>query len=109
MFKDAPAFSGFSVNDIDAAKEFYGQTLGLHVQDDAMGLHIKLITGAEIFVYQKDNHKPATYTMLNFPVNDIEQAVAALEAKGVAIEHYDGMTDGKGIARGLERNQGPDI
>jgi predicted enzyme related to lactoylglutathione lyase len=109
MFENAHAFSGFSVNDIDAAKEFYGQTLGLTVQDDDMGLHIKLVTGAQIFVYQKDNHEPATYTMLNFPVDDIEQAVAALEAKGVTLEHYDGMTDDKGIARGLEHDQGPDI
>lgn len=109
MFRNTHAFSGFSVNDLAAAKNFYGQALGLDVSDDDMGLHLKIAGGTEIFVYQKDDHKPATFTILNFAVDDIEMAVIALEAKGVTLEHYDGMTDAKGIARGLSHNQGPDI
>ncbi|HEV7454675.1 MAG TPA: VOC family protein [Candidatus Saccharimonadales bacterium] len=110
MFKDTHAFSGFSVNDLAAAKDFYGQTLGLDVSEkEGMGLLLKIAGGNPTFVYEKDNHEPATFTILNFPVDDIEKAVEALEAKGVTFEHYDGMTDEKGIARGLSRNQGPDI
>lgn len=115
MFKDTPAFSGFSVNDLDAAKEFYGGTLGLQVEKtgDESGpmsfLTLHLATGADVIIYPKDNHEPATYTILNFPVDDIDKAFDELSAKGVTFEHYEGMTDEKGVARGLFRDMGPDI
>ncbi|GAB3914057.1 VOC family protein [Mucilaginibacter boryungensis] len=113
MFKDTKAFSGFSVDDIEKAAQFYGETLGLEITRKEMGvtlLGIK-IAGNEnnIMVYPKPNHEPATYTILNFPVDDVEKAVDALAAKGVQFEHYDYdqlKTDAKGIARG---NGGPVI
>jgi catechol 2,3-dioxygenase-like lactoylglutathione lyase family enzyme len=110
MFKDTNAFSGFSVSDLALAREFYGGTLGLDVEEDAVGgLRLKIAGGNGTFVYPKDNHVPATYTILNFPVEDIDIAVDALTAKGVKFERYENMTDRKGIARGLARGQGPDI
>lgn len=110
MLRDSKAFSGFSVNDMAAAKQFYEETLGLSVEDGPMGmLSLGLGSGAKVFVYQKDDHKPATYTVLNFPVENIDQAVDGLVAKGVKFEKYDGMTDEKGVARGKEADQGPDI
>jgi predicted enzyme related to lactoylglutathione lyase len=102
------AFSGFSVNDIDVAKKFYGETLGIEVETVPAGLMLRI--GPGILVYPKgDAHVPATYTMINFRVDDIEKAISELESKGVAFEHYKGMTDEKGIARGIARNEGPDI
>jgi predicted enzyme related to lactoylglutathione lyase len=114
MFKDSHAVSSFSVDDIAKAKQFYGETLGLEVKEDAkMGmLTIHLKTGGEIMIYPKPNHEPATFTVLNFPVDDIEQAVQELGEKGVEFEHYtEGpvKTDDKGIARGKEAGMGPDI
>jgi len=109
MLKDAKAYSGFSVNDMAMAKEFYGQTLGLDVEDGQMGMIIKIAGGKGIFVYAKDDHAPATYTILNFEIDDIDKAVDELKAKGVVFEHYEGMTDDKGIARGISMNMGPDI
>jgi predicted enzyme related to lactoylglutathione lyase len=110
MLKDTNAFSGFSVNDIERAKEFYGGTLGLEVSESNGMLSIKLGSGATVFVYPKDNHEPATFTILNFPVDDVDKCVDALIARGVTFEQYDfpGMkTDEKGIMRG--QGQGPDI
>ena len=108
MVSAANAFSGFSVNDIDAAKKFYGETLGVEVETVPAGLMLKI--GPGILVYPKgDGHVPATYTMLNFRVADIEKAVSELEGKGIKFEQYKGVTDEKGIARGLAHNQGPDI
>ena len=109
MFKDTKAFSGFSVNDLDEAKKFYGQTLGLEVEENPAGLTLKIAGGNGILIYPKDDHTPATYTILNFPVNDIDQAVDELTSKGVTFEHYENMTDEKGIARGISTNRGPDI
>lgn len=109
MLKDSKAFSGFSVNDLEAAKKFYGETLGVEVEDGPMVLKIKLGSGTVIFVYSKDNHVPATYTILNFPVDDIDQAVEELKGKGIVFEQYENMTDEKGIARGISQNRGPDI
>ncbi|HEY5442533.1 MAG TPA: VOC family protein [Candidatus Saccharimonadales bacterium] len=108
MFKSIAAFSGFSVDDQAKAKEFYSDVLGLKVDEDAMGLHLHLPGGAEVFVYSKDDHQPATFTILNFVVDDIDQAVDDLKDKGVTFEQYD-MTDDKGIARGIAAKQGPDI
>ncbi|MGC1176597.1 MAG: VOC family protein [Candidatus Saccharimonadales bacterium] len=109
MLRDSHAFSGFSVNDLAAAKKFYGETLGLEVKEDGMGLTLKISGGNDIFVYPKDDHAPATYTVLNFPVDDIDKAVQELTGKGIEFEKYDDMTDDKDIARGIAAKRGPDI
>jgi catechol 2,3-dioxygenase-like lactoylglutathione lyase family enzyme len=104
MFKDTKAFSGYSVNDTAKAKAFYSDTLGLDARDGEMGileLHIK--GGIPIILYPKPNHEPATFTVLNFPVPNIEEAVKALKGKGVAFESYDlenFKTDPDNIFRG---------
>jgi catechol 2,3-dioxygenase-like lactoylglutathione lyase family enzyme len=109
MLKDSQAFSGFAVSDMAAATEFYGQTLGLEVESGPMGLKLKL-RGTTVFVYEKPDHEPATFTILNFPVDDINRAVDELSGKGVAFEHYNGMQqDEKGVARGRAAKRGPDI
>ena len=104
MFKDSKAFSGFSTDDINKAKEFYGQTLGLSIGDSekSMGmLTLQLATGGSVLIYPKPNHQPASFTVLNFPVDDVEKAVDELTARGVVFEHYEGEmgTDEKGIFR----------
>src|SRR6266704_7143429 len=109
MFRSTKAFSGFSVDDLAAAKEFYGQTLGLEVQEASGALQLKIAGRNPVYVYPKPNHVPATYTILNFPVDDIDKAVDDLTGKGIKFEHYDNMTDEKGIARGRSQNMGPDI
>ena len=109
MFKDTKAFSGFSVDDLAAAKAFYGQTLGIAIDENPQGLVLKIAGGNGTFVYPKKDHVAATYTILNFSVDDIDQAVEQLTAKGVTFEQYGGVTDKKGIARGLSVGQGPDI
>ena len=110
MFKDTKAFSGFSVDDLQKAKAFYGQTLSLDVSEEDMGiLTLHIAGGTNILIYPKDNHTPATFTILNFPVANIEQAVDELTRRGVPFEIYDEeeyKTDEKGIARG---NGGPSI
>ncbi|MDB5184733.1 MAG: putative cell wall protein [Candidatus Saccharibacteria bacterium] len=110
MIKDSHAFSGFSVNDIAAAKMFYADTLGLTVEEAMMG-NLTLHLGGETIalVYPKPDHQPATFTILNFPVDNIDEAVAELRQKGIELEHYDGLTDEAGIARGLSVQRGPDI
>lgn len=113
MFKTLAAFSGFSVDDLAAAKKFYVGTLGLKLNNEEMGLDFSLPGGGKMFVYPKDDHKPATFTILNFVVDHIDTAVDALKDKGVEFEHYDlgggAKTDAKGIMRGLAAKQGPDI
>jgi catechol 2,3-dioxygenase-like lactoylglutathione lyase family enzyme len=103
MLGDSPAFSGFSVNDLESARRFYTDTLGLRVADvPEMGglLRLHLGSGADVLVYAKDDHTPASFTVLNFPVPDVEQAVDQLEARGVTFEHYENPpTDEKGIMR----------
>jgi catechol 2,3-dioxygenase-like lactoylglutathione lyase family enzyme len=102
----------FSVKDIEAAKTFYTETLGLKLDSSEMGLQLGLPGGGHLFIYPKDDHQPATFTVLNLVVKDIEAAVEELAGKGVSFEHYDsGMikTDEKGIARGLAAGKGPDI
>ena len=109
MFHDTKAFSGFSVNDVPRAKEFYGKTLGLEVRDSPMGgLELVVAGGSSIFVYPKPNHTPATFTILNFPVDDVEQAVDRLTKRGVSFEHYD-MPALKTDEKGIHRGKGPDI
>jgi catechol 2,3-dioxygenase-like lactoylglutathione lyase family enzyme len=106
-------FSGFSVNDIDAARTFYADTLGMDVSDGPMGnLDLALPSGAHIFVYPKSDHTPASFTILNLAVADIDAAVDDLNAKGVVTTIYDDPnlpTDDKGILRGRAANRGPDI
>ena len=109
MFKDTKAFSGFAVNDLAVAKKFYGETLGLHVDQGPQGLRLKIAGGNPTFVYSKPDHVPATYTILNFPVGDIDKAVDELTAAGVKFEHYGNLTDARGIARGATTGGGPDI
>ena len=100
MFGDTKAFSGFSVDDIPAARRFYGETLGLRVSEDHGMLRLHITGDREILVYPKPNHVPATFTILNFPVDDIEQAVDALVERGVTMERYEGIKqDEKGIER----------
>lgn len=100
MFKDVKAFSGFSVDDIPAAKEFYAGTLGLEVTEQNGMLGLQLAGGAEVLVYPKPNHAPAEFTILNFPVGDIEATVDELTVRGVTFERYEGMpTDERGIMR----------
>ncbi len=111
MFKAKAAFSGFSVDGLAKAKEFYTQTLGLKVDDQGIGLRLHLPDGGTVFVYPKEDHQPATFTILNFEVDDIDKAVDELTNRGVQFEHYEGdlKTDEKGILRGLSQNMGPDI
>jgi catechol 2,3-dioxygenase-like lactoylglutathione lyase family enzyme len=103
MLADSKAFSGFAVPDLARAREFYADTLGLRVsgdeQDGALTLH--LAGGRDVLVYIKPDHAPASYTILNFPVEDVEGTVDALTARGVRFEQYDGIEqDDKGINRG---------
>ena len=101
MFKDTKAFSGFSVNDLAAAKEFYANTLGLEVSESNGMLNLHLGGGGTVLIYPKPHHQPATYTVLNFPVADIEATVDALADRGVRFERYEGMAiDERGIFRG---------
>jgi catechol 2,3-dioxygenase-like lactoylglutathione lyase family enzyme len=103
MFKDTKAFSGFSVNDIQKAKQFYSQTLGLEVTEANGLLNLHIAGDSTILIYPKDNHTPATFTILNFPVEDVERSVDELTGKGIRFEHYDETelkTDEKGIFRG---------
>jgi len=102
MFKDTKAFSSFSVNDLDKAKAFYGKTLGLDVSETPEGLQLKLAGGNRVFIYPKPNHSAATFTVLNFLVDDIETAVDELAKRGVHFENYQGEleTNEKGIHRG---------
>lgn len=105
------AFSGFSVDDLNSAKEFYVTKLGLTLDDETMGLQLKLPNGGQIFVYEKDDHQPAAYTMLNLVVDDIDVAVDQLKAQGIELERYDNLPapqDDDGILRGLSAHQGPD-
>lgn len=105
------AFGGFSVDDIDAAKKFYGTTLGLDASVNAMGfLDLRLASGGSILVYAKPNHQPASFTILNFPVSDIDAAVDDLIARGVTTKIYSDAefaADERGIVRG--NGHGPDI
>ncbi|WP_214318818.1 VOC family protein [Nonomuraea sediminis] len=102
MFGDTKAFSGFSVNDLAAAKQFYGETLGIRVTEEHGLLTLHLAGGDRpTLVYPKDDHTPATYTILNFPVEDIDKAVDLLTDRGVRFERYEHLqTDEKGVFRG---------
>jgi catechol 2,3-dioxygenase-like lactoylglutathione lyase family enzyme len=110
MLKDNRAFSSFSVDDVAKAKEFYGQTLGLKISDNMGGINLHLAGGNQVFIYGKPDHQPATFTVLNFLVDDVERAVDGLVGQGVKFEIYDQeqlQTDAKGISRGGD--DGPTI
>ena len=104
MFQDTKAFSGFSVDDVERAREFYGETLGLSISDEGPGLLVLHIAGdRDTLIYPKEDHTPASFTILNFPVDDIVEAVEGLAERGVRFERYEGTemeTDEKGIFRG---------
>ncbi len=108
MLTHSKAFSSFSVNDLQKAKKFYSETLGVTVKDNPMGLiELHFENGANVLVYPKPNHEAATYTVLNFPVDDIEKTVDGLSNKGVTFEQYKELqTDAKGISH---NPQGPKI
>jgi catechol 2,3-dioxygenase-like lactoylglutathione lyase family enzyme len=105
-FSSTDVYSGFAVDDIPKAKDFYGRVLGLEVseQNDLVGL--KLPSGASVLVYPKPDHTPAEFTILNFNVPDIEVAVDALVAQGVTFERYEGVNQDE---RGINREWGPPI
>jgi catechol 2,3-dioxygenase-like lactoylglutathione lyase family enzyme len=113
MVNTLDVFSGFSVNDIDAARTFYRDTLGLAIADGTMGnLDLTLPGGSHVFIYPKPDHEPASFTILNLVVADIDQAVEELNGKGVQTAIYDDPnlpTDEKGILRGRQAQRGPDI
>ncbi len=104
MFRETRSFSSFSVDDVEAARQFYGQTLGLNVSDAMGQLSLELAGGGNVFVYGKPNHVPATFTVLNFLVDDVGKAVDRLTGVGIRFEIYDEpelKTDDRGIARDM--------
>jgi catechol 2,3-dioxygenase-like lactoylglutathione lyase family enzyme len=106
------AFSGLSVDNITSARKFYVDTLGLTLKDDKMGLSLELPGGGELFIYEKQDHTPATYTALNFVVANIDDTVDHLASHGITFEHYKDMPaqqDQKEIMRGSNEQQRPDI
>ena len=107
MLANAPAYSGFAVNDLDRAQRFYGETLGLKTEklDDAL-LTLHLANDRPTLVYLKPDFAPATYTILNFPVEDVEATVDELGQRGVRFERYDGFDQDD---RGISRGEGPTI
>lgn len=112
MLKSVAVLSSLSVNDQEKAKDFYTQVLGLSLEDESMGLKFALPGGGKLFIYPKEDHQPATYTALNFIVENIDDAVDELTNSGVKFERYNNMPvqqDEKGIMRGQTSGQGPDI
>jgi catechol 2,3-dioxygenase-like lactoylglutathione lyase family enzyme len=106
MLATAKAFSGFSVDDISAAQRFYVETLGLDVSEDHGMLHLNITGGRHILVYPKPDHTPASYTILNFPVDDIDKTVGELTERGVQFQRYEGAEQDE---RGIHRGMGPPI
>jgi catechol 2,3-dioxygenase-like lactoylglutathione lyase family enzyme len=106
MFRDSAAYAGFSTNDIARARQFYGETLGLEVTEANGMLTLQFANGGSALIYPKDDHQPATYTVLNLPVPDVDAAVDALTAAGVGFEHYEGSGQDE---RGVMRQWGPPI
>lgn len=108
MLNPNDAFSGFAVADIPRAKQFYGEVLGIEAKEENGMLNLSIGGGKSVLVYPKPDHVPATYTILNFPVDDVEAAVDALGRAGVKFEHYD-YPDFKTDEKGIMRGNGPDI
>jgi catechol-2,3-dioxygenase len=112
MLQPLASFTGFSVDDINKAKPFYSEIIGIALDNAKMGLHYNLPSGGSLFIYEKSDHVPATFTVLNFIVKNIDAAVQELSDLGINFERYDNMPaqqDSKGILRGLSANMGPDI
>jgi catechol 2,3-dioxygenase-like lactoylglutathione lyase family enzyme len=106
MLADSRAFSGFAVPDVEQARRFYGEVLGLVVEEENGLLRLRIAGDRDIVVYPKPDHTPATYTILNFPVDDLEATVDALAQRGVVFERYQGFDQDE---RGILRGQGPPI
>ncbi len=106
MFADTKAFSGFAVDDVEKARGFYGETLGIEVSEENGLLTLHIAGDRATLVYPKEEHTPADYTILNFPVDDIDAAVDELTARGVSFERYEGM---KQDDKGIFRDEGPNI
>ena len=108
MFADTKAFSGFAVPDIDQAREFYGTTLGIEVSEEGGGALVLQLANGErpTLIYPKPDHEPANYTILNFPVADVEAEVDELTARGIEFERYDGFDQDE---KGIDRGDGPTI
>jgi len=104
VFENTRAFSGFSVDDIGSAKQFYGETLGVRVSEEGGLLTLHIAGDRNTMVYPKEHHTPATFTILNFPVDDIEVAVEELNARGIEFEDYEGMVQDE---NGILRSGGP--
>lgn len=105
------AFSGYSANDIEGCKKFYGGTLGLEIEDSMGGIGFT-VNGQQVFIYPKDDHQPATFTVLNFVVPEIDAAIDELVGKGVTFERYDNLPaaqDERGVLRGKDAGMGPNI
>lgn len=112
MLRDAQVFSSYSVNDNAAALKFYGETLGCDMKDNGMGLELVFPSGHVVFMYEKADHQPATFTVLNFTVDDINKTIDELAAKGITMERYDSLPseqDERGVLRGKSADMGPDI
>jgi predicted enzyme related to lactoylglutathione lyase len=110
MFKPLQTYNGFSINDLAAAKQFYSEVLGLQVTEEGPGMRIQHVGGGSAIAYVKDDHEPASYTVMNLEVEDIDEAVSNLSEAGVQFERYDGMPqDEQGVMRGLRSGEGPDI
>lgn len=106
MLEHSKAFSGFATDDMEKARRFYGETLGIRTSEENGLMTLHLAGDRDVLVYPKPDHTPATFTILNFPVDDIDAAVDGLAARGVSFLRYDGFgQDEKGIAREV----GPDI
>jgi catechol 2,3-dioxygenase-like lactoylglutathione lyase family enzyme len=106
MFANTKAFSGFAVDDLEQARAFYGDALGLKTSEQYGLMTLHIAGDRDVLVYPKPDHEPATYTILNFPVDDIDRAVDELAARGVRFERYDGMDQDE---RGIMRSGGPYI
>jgi catechol 2,3-dioxygenase-like lactoylglutathione lyase family enzyme len=106
MFENTRAFSGFAVDDVQKARDFYGETLGLRTSEEHGLLTLHLAGDRDTLIYQKPDYTPATYTILNFPVDDIDQAVDELAKRGVQLERYDGFEQDE---KGVFRAEGPYI
>ena len=106
MLAESKAFSGFAVDDIEKARKFYGETLGLETSEENGMLTLHIAGDRPTLVYPKDDHTPADFTILNFPVSDVDAAVDALAARGVRFERYDGFGQDE---QGIMRDQGPPI
>ncbi len=109
MFSIRDTFSSFSVDDLDMAQKFYSEVTELETELSSMGLRLHLPDGGKVFLYPKQDHRPASFTVLNFIVSDLSKAMDQLKNKGVEFEYYEGLTDEDRIFRGIAQNRGPDI